>query len=214
MIDNLIAGLVSGIIVVLLVLVFRTFWYRVIVPWFEERVYKDAKIEGQWFSLYPTTTDHRQEVITLNRHGHTVSGTMVCTSGDDAGEQYQISGSFRNLILPLVYESESTSKTDRGTITLKLVGNAQQFRGKVAAYYTPRDSVGSTDVIWFRSKAELDELVLRIEARSKQVQEIRQSEQEADAAKRQLTEGLKDDKGAEHEEQKPAHTPEPPQPQN
>ena len=140
MIDNLISGLVSGIIVVLLVLAFRAFWYNIIVPWFEERVYKDAKIEGKWFSLYPTTEEHRQETITLTRHGHAVTGTMVCTSGDDEGEQYQISGSFRNLILPLVYETQSKSKTDRGTITLKLIENAQKFRGKLAAYHTSMDA--------------------------------------------------------------------------
>jgi hypothetical protein len=75
------------------------FLERILVPWFEERVYKDAQIEGKWFSLYPTTEEHRQETISLTRHGHAVTGTMICTAGFDEGEQYQLSGSFRNLIL-------------------------------------------------------------------------------------------------------------------
>ena len=46
MTENIITGLVSGLVVILFVLVFRSFWNAVIVPWFEDRVYKDVKIEG------------------------------------------------------------------------------------------------------------------------------------------------------------------------
>ena len=45
MTDNIIIGLVSGLAVTLFALVFRNFWNAIIVPWFEERVYKDVKIE-------------------------------------------------------------------------------------------------------------------------------------------------------------------------
>jgi len=203
MIDNLISGLVSGIIVVLLVLAFRAFWDHIVVPWFEERVYKDARIEGQWFSLYSTIEEHRQETITLTRHGHAVTGTMVCTSGSDEGEQYQISGSFRNLILPLVYETQSKSKTDRGTITLKLIANAQRFSGKLAAYHTPDDTVAATDVIWFRSKDDLNKVLKKLESRSTQIQKLREREQQIDAAKRQLTEAPETEKTAEGEKRTP-----------
>lgn len=200
--DNLITGLVSGLIVTLLVVVFRAFWERILVPWFEERVYKDAQIEGKWFSLYPMTEEHRQETISLTRHGHAVVGTMICTAGLDEGEQYQLSGSFRNLILPLVYETESKSKTDRGTITLKLVGNAQELRGKLAAYYTPEDTIKATEVIWFRSKTDLDELLTKVVAHEKQLKAIRQSEREAAAAKQKLTETPNEAVNVQEEDQK------------
>jgi hypothetical protein len=185
---NLLSGLVSGVIVALLLVGFRSFWDQILVPWFEERVYKDARIEGKWFSLYPTTEENRQEVITLTRHGHTVTGTMICIVGDDEGEQYQLSGSFRNLILPLVYETESKSKTDRGTLTLKLVGNAQELRGKLASYFTVTDGIATTDVIWFRSKSDLERMLEQIAPKEKQIEAIRLRERESDAAKRKLTE--------------------------
>jgi hypothetical protein len=185
---SFITGLVSGLTVTLLVVVFRAVWERILVPWFEERVYKDAQIEGKWFSLYPTTSEKRQETISLTRHGHEVTGTMICNNGLDEGEQYELSGSFRNLILPLVYETESKSKTDRGTITLKLVGNAQELRGKLAAYYTPKDTIDATDVIWFRSKSDLDKLLAKLAGSAKQLGAIRQRENEADVEKRKLTE--------------------------
>jgi len=139
MIDNLVAGLISGLVVILLVIVFREFWRKVVVSWFEERIYKDARIEGVWYSLYSAGSGYRQEVISLKRHGHEVTGTMVCIDGgEDVGVKYQVSGSFRNLILPLVYESEDRSKTDRGTITLKLVKNAECLEGIVALYHSKK----------------------------------------------------------------------------
>ncbi len=80
--ENLVAGLVSGLIVTLLVVLFRSLWRDTIVPWTEDRVYKDIRIEGTWYSLYPAFlsgahASERQEVISLDRHGHAVSGSIV-----------------------------------------------------------------------------------------------------------------------------------------
>ena len=46
MLGNLIAGVVSGLFVTVSVFVFRIIWTSKMVPWFEERVYKDAKKEN------------------------------------------------------------------------------------------------------------------------------------------------------------------------
>ena len=60
---NIISGLISGLVVSIFVLVFRQFWNSVIVPWFEERVYKDVHIEGKWFGLFPEDRYYKQFVI-------------------------------------------------------------------------------------------------------------------------------------------------------
>lgn len=169
--ESLISGVVSGLLVAVVVVIFRGVWKEILVPWFEERVYKDARIEGEWFSLYPKWSDRRQEAITLTRHGHAVAGTIVCTTGKDEGERYDVTGSFRNMILPLVYETSDRQKTDRGTITLKLVGNARRFRGIVAAYSNHRDLISSGEVVWFRSKAELNKALEALQSEEKRLKE-------------------------------------------
>ena len=156
--DNFSVGIISGLVTTLFVVVFRSFWLKVLVPWFEDRVYKDARIEGTWYALYPRTVGNRQELVTLERHGHTVTGRMICTNDSDKGEAYALSGSFRNMILPLVYESIDKQKSDRGTITLKLVRNATQFTGIVAAYNTDRDTINGIHVDWYRRIAMLHEV--------------------------------------------------------
>jgi len=57
--ENIIAGLISGAVVTLFIIIFRSIWIKIIEPWFEDRVYKDAQIEGKWFTLYLTTIDNR-----------------------------------------------------------------------------------------------------------------------------------------------------------
>jgi len=158
--ENIIAGLTSGLFVSLFILVFRHFWNAVVIPWFEERVYKDAKIEGKWYSIYTENgMQHRREVISLKRHGHFIKGTVICGSGLDKGEEYTVSGSFRNMILPLVYENTDNSNTDRGTITLKSNHSGKRFSGKVSYYDGPTDNILDSNVIWFRTQIDLEETV-------------------------------------------------------
>ncbi|MGP5179150.1 hypothetical protein, partial [Psychrobacter aquimaris] len=168
----------SGLVVSFLVLVIGRFWRGVVEPWFEERVYKDLHLEGKWFSLYLESEDYRQEIINLKRHGHAVTGTMICKNSADEGEEYSLSGSFRNLILPMTYESVYKSKSDRGTITLKSSHNGQQLIGKIAMYETRRDSIGTTQVIWFRDKAELERTVNYIKNNREKIRELIRKENE------------------------------------
>lgn len=153
--DSIVAGLISGLVVTLFVIVFRSIWHRIIVPWFEDRVYKDIRIEGTWFSLYSDNASNRQETISLQRHGHEISGTIICNNGPDEGEKYRVTGSFRNLILALLYEVDDPVKVDRGTMTLRCIRNGQRLGGKVAFYSNQGDIINDCDVTWYRSKEDL-----------------------------------------------------------
>lgn len=145
--ENIIAGLISGAVVTLFIIIFRSIWIKIIEPWFEDRVYKDAQIEGKWFTLYLTTIDNRQEVASLIRHGHEISGHLICTQGDDKGEKYIVSGSFRNMILPLIYEASDRTRSDRGTMTLMLTNNAERLIGMTANYDTQTDRITTNPMI-------------------------------------------------------------------
>jgi hypothetical protein len=47
---SLIVGVVSGVVTTILVFSFRIVWKKIIMPWYEERLYQGAKIEGVWSS--------------------------------------------------------------------------------------------------------------------------------------------------------------------
>lgn len=176
MLENIVVGLVSGLVVSFLVLVIGRFWKNIVEPWFEERVYKDLQIEGKWYSLYVDAGDYRQEIVNLTRHGHSISGKMTCKNGADDGEEYTLCGSFRNLVLPLTYESADKTKSDRGTITLMSSHNGQRFLGEVAMYETKSDSIDTATVIWFRDKDDLKETVKYIKEHREELKRIRDKE--------------------------------------
>jgi hypothetical protein len=176
MVENIVVGLVSGLFVSFLVLVIGKLWRAVIEPWIEERVYKDLHIEGKWYSLYVESGDYRQEAINLKRHGHAIKGEMICKHGADDGEGYSLCGSFRNLLLPLTYESTDSKKSDRGTITLKSAHNGQRLVGEVAMYETKRDFISTAKVIWFRDKEELNKTIEYIKKNREKLKVIREKE--------------------------------------
>jgi hypothetical protein len=180
--ENLVSGLVSGLVATLLVVVFRTFWVSVITPWFEERVYKDIRIEGKWFAIYPDWGNPiRQEVVTLSRQGHAVSGLIVCLHGHDSGEQYQIAGSFRNMVLTFTYESCEKAKSDRGSIALKSVMNGKRLVGKIAFYSDNKDSIDTRTIVWFRLKEDFEQYLISIAQKGDELSKLRTEAGEIEA---------------------------------
>lgn len=194
--ENIIAGLVSGLFVTIFAFAFRAFWHAVIIPWFEERVYKDVKIEGKWFTLHTEELNERQEVVQLKRHGHSVSGLMTCIEGPDQGEEYILNGSFRNMVLSLHYETSDVKSTDRGAITLRCKRNGEQLVGKIANYDTLTEEISSANIYFFRYKSAQEEMLSMVRKRRqlrkdlvKQRREVEESlkrvETESDASSEQ-----------------------------
>jgi len=46
--SNILLGIIAGVTATGITLFIRSFWRKAMIPWYEERVYKDAKIEGSW----------------------------------------------------------------------------------------------------------------------------------------------------------------------
>jgi hypothetical protein len=45
--QNIILGIVTGLTTTIIPLIISDFWKKRFIPWLEERIYKDAKIEGR-----------------------------------------------------------------------------------------------------------------------------------------------------------------------
>lgn len=148
-ISDLIVGIVGGLVATSITLFFRLYWLKVILPWLEERVYQDARIEGEWNTeiIYNTgKTDHF--IITLHRKSHQVQGEMVSTT---SGKRYLLKGEFRNLILTLTYSSNMPSAFDRGCFTLLLTNNGRELNGASSFYFSPESRIVSADVRLIRT---------------------------------------------------------------
>jgi hypothetical protein len=147
--SSLIAGIVSGIMASLIIFVFRIYWLRILQPWYENRLYQGAIIEGDWTTTinFPdgTTNTHR---ISLRRVGYAVNGVVNCVSGYSEGQTYELAGTFKNLLLTGNYQVINSRSLERGTFTLMLIEGGARLRGYVAYYDNLAHSVMAAPCEW------------------------------------------------------------------
>ena len=147
--DELVIGVVSGLVASLVIFVLHAVYLSAIRPWMEDRVYKDARIEGRWCITYPGMPDV-EEQVTLKRTAHKVTGQINSSKGPDAGKIYDIEGTFRNLLLTLTYTSSDRSALDRGAFVLQLNDNGASFFGRSSYYYNEDHSIVDAECKWRR----------------------------------------------------------------
>ena len=152
---DLSVGVIGGLVATFLALAITKLWKSIIEPWYEERVYKDAHIEGRWYSVesYSGPVNESEEFVwEIQRIGHKVLGSAVCIQGRESGKSFQIEGLFRNLILTAAYSSTDTSALDRGALTLMLVDNGRCLRGCIA-YYDEKEHIIASGTIECKREA-------------------------------------------------------------
>jgi hypothetical protein len=146
--SSLLAGVVSGVIVSVIVFACRVQWLRVLQPWYENRLYKGAKIEGLW----STTINFPDNVantfrIELQRVGYSVHGSVLCVSGYSEGETYEFSGTFKDLILTGSYQVRGRG-LERGPLTLMMIGGGLKLKGYLSYYDNDQHSVNAAPCEW------------------------------------------------------------------
>jgi hypothetical protein len=139
---SLVTGVVSGLVATLFVFVVRTYWLKIIMPWYENVLYQGPKIEGVWITEvhFPDemVNTHR---ITLKRAGYKIIGTAVCVEGEIEGESHEITGTFNNRLLTCYYHASGDRRLERGAFTLMLVDNGKKLKGHLAYYENRQDTV-------------------------------------------------------------------------
>ena len=152
--SEMMIGVISGLVATFLALVISQLWNKIIVPWFEERIYKDAHIEGKWNAKFYFRGNKTEDFIfNIRRTSHHITGDMI---GLEDGKKYEIDGEFRNMILTLSYSSKIEYEVDRGCLTLLLIKNGKEFDGHIAYYFSRGYKTKTAPVILIRANPWAD----------------------------------------------------------
>lgn len=143
-------GTVTGIIVSVLIWAAQQFAVKVILPWHEDLIYKDAKIEGRWSAKATIEGADVERIWVITRKGHAITAKVTSTHGPDAGETYLVQGTFKNMVLTGSYENTDRASTDRGTYTLRLVHDGALMEGVLLASSSDSSCVLSSPYILTR----------------------------------------------------------------
>jgi hypothetical protein len=145
-------GVVGGLVATAITVFIDKVWKRLIVPWYEERVYQDARIGGVWKAEFHNQGEIEEERIDITTKGHQVSGTITITKGKNEGKVYLFNGNFRNLILVATYHSRKDYELDRGSFALLLRKNGTLLEGQCIYFSDKSNSINNTQYIWQRGK--------------------------------------------------------------
>ena len=118
---------------------------------------------------------------------------MTCINRFEKGEEYIISGTFKNLILSLTYETKDKTKTDLGTITLMAKNNGCRLKGKIALYNNDKDNIDVGNIIWFRSEKDLDKHVKFVKLNKMILQKLKDNIEELSKQEFEMETEVKED---------------------
>lgn len=153
---SLVIGVVSGIVATFLVVVFRSIWKNILVPWYDERLYQGPKIEGVWLADIKFSDPHREPSkhrLRLKRAGYKVTGRTVCYEGYSEGNSYDLNGAFKNLILTCSYQIDHPRQIERGSMVLMLVNDGKVLKGHLLYYDDRSNSIMSAECAWVAEDA-------------------------------------------------------------
>jgi hypothetical protein len=140
--ERFLFAMVAGIVTAFVIeIVIKNFWRKVVRPWYENTVYRDAQIEGRWEAKATIDGQEVKRVWKITRQGHAIKADVTSTGGYDEGETFRMTGTFKNLLLTGSYNPTDLSRTDRGTYTLQLICDGQTFKGVIAYYSRDRGIV-------------------------------------------------------------------------
>jgi hypothetical protein len=154
-ISSVVAGLVSASILGIVLWLIRAIWKGKIEPWWENKLYSDARVDGAWETKLVRAEDSEdyQEEVSIVQTGHSIKGTLYCTIGVDKGRSYEFDGVIRNTILSAYYWNSDKTAIDSGSFTLRLEDNGDRLAGHTVYYYDIDHSLVSREYIWTRKKS-------------------------------------------------------------
>lgn len=164
MYTSILVGVASGLLVSAIGLILRALWLNLIKPAYENAIYKDVRIEGKWHGFFVNEYgEHDFEqlrkngvneyILEINRSGHSITGSLIGTSGGDEGRVYDVLGSFRNLILTSTIEAKNKIYIERGCLNLMVKNNGNKLEGYQTNYEDDDHEVYASKIVFSRNNA-------------------------------------------------------------
>jgi hypothetical protein len=150
---GVVSGIVTSALIGLSVFLVRTIWKSRVQPWWENTLYQDARIDGEWTStLKAESTDSDEEVVNVRQTGHQIQGDITCIAGPDKGRSYAFVGCIKNQILSGYYWNIDRTSIDSGSFSLHLEDNGSALRGYSVYYNDATNMLVSRSYSWVRRK--------------------------------------------------------------
>lgn len=144
--QTILLGVAAGVITAISLFLFKEFWLKSILPFYQKVKYQGADISGAWEKEYEADNGESKSSfsITLSQNAHKIKGTMdfVNIKGDKKVHgNFNLTGEYWEGYLTLNARTTDRKKFSSGTMFLKLTNNGKNLDG----YFCFRDA--ASDVV-------------------------------------------------------------------
>ena len=148
-VDELVPGLVAGVVTTFFIFVVLQVWDNSVTPWFEKRVYSGLDLNDTWQIL----ADGKPNVVAeaaVVQSAHRLTGTITWTKPGQPMRKFHLEGEFKDLIVTARYQEKDGASIDRGTVTLSCKNGGSLLEGYYAWYDVDSSDITSGKYQWFR----------------------------------------------------------------
>ena len=142
--DSWLVRIGSGLIVAVLVWMWRRYLWEKITGLFPQR---QTKIAGRWRTEFKEDEHSYSETVTLHQRGRRITADFELEE-DGEVTKYRFSGTFQDLILSGTYYSTDETDVERGTILLRYM--KREFKGQNSFFSKHSENVVSSSYKWTR----------------------------------------------------------------
>lgn len=149
-------GVLSGVFTAALIWVAMSLFNKIVIPWYQQRVYRGIDISGEWTSnkeyLGKIKVD---QSIQISQKGHRIKGVLISRNkipnrGNDT-TSFSIDGEVFNNYVYIVYKTTDKRYIGRGSFLLKVKeGGDKLWGGLIAIDRFSAKVMTSEDIEWKR----------------------------------------------------------------
>lgn len=149
-------GVMAGIVTSALLFILGLFISKVILPWYQELVYRGVDLRGTWTEEHQKDSAKYLFQISIEQNAHTVSGTATMfksgTGKDDYVQGFNVDGFTWEGFVLLNLRSTERKSLSFATALLKVKDRGNTLKGSWAYRGRWTDEVESEDIKWERKK--------------------------------------------------------------
>lgn len=140
-------GIIAGIVTCAIVAGARELVRRVIVPWYEDKVYRDVRLGGHWETAFYIDREEVSETAEVRQKANKVTG-LIQLRRATAIREYEFRGQIANLLLTAEYWLKGPSSRDRGAFALTVKENGRKLEGYLSWYSDIHDEIRFSTYVW------------------------------------------------------------------
>jgi hypothetical protein len=155
-ITNIFIGVFAGIITSLLIWIIIVIIRRLVIPWYQQFVYRGIDLSGEWKSKHEYGRGTKvDQMIGIEQKGHKISGTIIsynCVDKKEYTSHYTITGEIFDNYVDLEYKIKDKKFIGRGSMLLKVIEGGEKLKGGLIAVERYNHTIVTfNDIVWERN---------------------------------------------------------------